>query len=117
MNQYARIYNLDNRRFVLSKNDNGFPAECIAFSFHQLDNVLMGTFQGDGIIESHLLGKFVAADRIEVLFQWLDQSLLLFSGAFSGLICGPPSEKLHLFLNWQWLCGATGKGAASFIER
>ena len=103
MEPFVRRYNLDNRRFALVRTAAADrlaspPAARIDFSFHRIDGVLVGTLHGESFVEGSLLGRFVAADRIE------------------GVIDSGPEGRLTLSLDWQWLWGRTGRGSSLFSE-
>ena len=121
MEPFVRRYNLDNRRFALVRTAAADrlafpPAARIDFSFHRIDGVLVGTLHGDPFVEGSLLGRFVAADRIEAVFHCLSATLSLVSGRIEGVIGCGPEGRLTLSLDWQWLWGRTGRGAALFSE-
>jgi hypothetical protein len=79
--------------------------------------MINGTLRGEGISSGRFLGRFVASDQIDVFFQWIDNlSLLVVSGRLRGFICGNPSEKLQMFLNWYYMRGKKGFGAMSCAE-
>jgi hypothetical protein len=110
------LYNLDKRRFAVSRNANCFPSEGIIFSFRQSGLVVTGEFHGGAILEGHLLGKFITVDRVEIHLHCLTQSLALLSRTSFGFVCGDPAAKLKLFLDWQWLSGMSGKGSSIYSE-
>ena len=121
MEPFVRQFNLDNRRFVLSEvhDEQGRaqpPAPLIVFSFHQCDGVLVGSLQGEGLVEGRLLATLVAADRLEAVFHCLPRAMVLASGRAVGVIGGGPRSKLTLHLDWEWLSGRSGRGVARFTE-
>ena len=121
MEPFVRRYNLDNRRFALVRTAGANrqaspPAARIDFSFHRIDGVLVGTLHGESFVEGSLLGRFVAADRIEAMFHGLSATHSLVSGRMEGVIDSGPEGRLTLSLDWQWLWGRTGRGAALFSE-
>ena len=106
MRQLEQVYHLENRIFTVSKNLGDFPVHAIIFSSYESEKMINGTLQGEGISSGRFHGRFVALDQIELFFQWLDgSSLLAVSGRIWGFICGNPSGKLQLFLNWYYTCG------------
>lgn len=113
---YDPVYNLDGRRFVTHIKGDVFPAAEIIYSFCQTEQLVRGEFYGGEIVAGCFLGKFIAADRMELLFQCVTRDFSLLSGVASGLVTGDPSATLKLFVNWQWLNGAMGKGAAVYTE-
>ena len=120
MEPFVRRYNLDNRRFALVvqtvRTDQPVSPQpsLIAFSYHRIDGVLVGALYGEAFVEGSLLGRFIAADRIEAVFHCLSATLSLASGRSEVVIgCGPES-RLTLSLDWQWLWGRTGRGAAPY---
>ena len=121
MEPFVRRYNLDNRRFALvraARADRPVspPPSLIVFFFHRIDGVLVGALHGEAFVEGSLLGRFIAADRIEAVFHCLDADLLPVSGRVEGVIGSGPEGRLTLSLDWQWFCGRTGRGAALFSE-
>lgn len=56
------------------------------------------------------------ADRIEAMFHGLSATHSLVSGRIEGVIDSGPEGRLTLSLDWQWLGGRTGRGAALFSE-
>ena len=117
MRQLEQVYHLKNRTFTVSKNLGDFPVHAIIFSSYESEKMINGTLQGEGISSGRFHGRFVALDQIELFFQWLDgSSLLAVSGRIWGFICGNPSGKLQLFLNWYYTCGKEGLGLLSCTE-
>ena len=117
MRQFEQVYHLENRVFIVSKNLGDFPVQAITFSSYESDNMINGTLRGEGINSGRFLGRFVAIDQIEFFFQWLDSSsLLVISGRLWGFICGNPSDKLQMFLNWYCMRGKKGFGALCCTE-
>jgi len=117
MRQLEQVYHLENRVFIVSKNLGDFPVQAIIFSSHESENMINGTLRSEGISSGRFLGRFVASDQIELFFQWLDSSsLLVVSGRLLGFLCGDPSEKLQMFLNWYYMRGKQGFGAMSCTE-
>lgn len=122
MEPFVRRYNLDNRRFALVvqtvRTDQPVSPQpsLIAFSYHRIDGVLVGALYGGAFVEGSLLGRFIAADRIEAVFHCLSATLSLASGRIEGVIGCGPEGRLTLSLDWQWLWGRTGRGAALFSE-
>jgi hypothetical protein len=109
-------YSLDNRRFVMAKSGEGLPQTGVVFVFHQTGVVISGDFRGGDVRAGQLLGRFVASDHIELHFHFLSSGLTLHSGMGSGLVSGDPGKQLTLFLNWRFVSGGTGTGAASYKE-
>jgi hypothetical protein len=109
-------YSLDNRRFVMAKSGEGLPQTGVVFVFHQTGVVISGDFRGGDVRAGQLLGRFVASDHIELHFHFLSSALTLHSGTGSGLVSGDPGKQLTLFLNWRFVSGGTGTGAASYKE-
>jgi len=117
MRQLEQLYHLENRTFTVSKNLGDFPVHAIMFSSYESEKMINGTFRGERISSGRFHGRFVAVDQIELFFQWLDSSsLLAVSGRLWGFICGNPSEKLQMFLNWYCLHGKEGSGILSCTE-
>ena len=117
MVRFEQVYHLENRTFTVSKNLGDFPVHTIIFSSYESEKMINGTLQGEGISSGRFHGRFVALDQIELFFQWLDgSSLLAVSGRIWGFICGNPSGKLQLFLNWYYTCGKEGLGLLSCTE-
>lgn len=117
MRQFEHVYHLKNRIFNVSKNLDDFPVHVIIFSSYESEKMINGTLRGEGISSGRFHGRFVAADQIELFFQWLDStSLLAVSGRLWGFICGNPSEQLQLFLNWYCTHGKERLGLLSCTE-
>jgi hypothetical protein len=117
MLRFEQVYHLENRTFTVSKNLGDIPVRAIKFSSYESENMINGTLRGEGISSGRFLGRFVASDQIDVFFQWIDNlSLLVVSGRLRGFICGNPSEKLQMFLNWYYMRGKKGFGAMSCAE-
>ena len=117
MRQLEQVYHLENRTFTVSKNLGNFPVRAIMFSSNESEKMINGTLRGEGISSGRFHGRFVAVDQIELLFQWLDDSsLLVVSGRLFGFVCGNPSQKLQMFLNWYCERGKEGFGLLSCTE-
>jgi len=117
MLRFEQVYHLENRTFTVSKNLGDIPVRAIIFSSYESENMINGTLRGEGISSGRFLGRFVASDQIDVFFQWIDSSsLLVVSGRLWGFICGNPSEKLQMFLNWYCMRGKKDFGAMSCAE-
>jgi len=117
MRQFEQVYHLENRTFNVSKNPGDFPVHVIIFSSCESEKMIDGTLRGEGISSGRFYGRFIAADQIELFFQWLDDaSLLAVSGRIWGFICGNPSEQLQLFLNWYCTHGKERLGLLSCTE-
>lgn len=117
MRQSEQVYNLKNRTFSVSKNLGAFPVHTIIFSAYESERMIYGTLRGEGINSGQFNGRFVAVDQLEIFFQWIDSvSLLEVSGRLWGFICGNPSEKLLLYLNWHYTYGNIGVGLLSCTE-
>jgi hypothetical protein len=117
MIQSDRIYHLENQTFIVSNNVDCFPVQRISFSSSQTNEEISGILQGEGISSGRFTGKFFAKRQIELIFQWFDRSTLHFvTGRMFGFICGNPSGKVQIFLNWYCLYGKQGYGAASYSQ-
>ena len=117
MYQFERIYHLERRIFTISKHIDYFPVETIVFSSHDFGEVISGILKGSEISSGRFIGKFIEKDQVQLFFQWFDSSLsLIVSGKLWGFICGNPSDKLQLFLNWSCVRIKTGNGVVSYTE-
>lgn len=117
MFRFEKIYNLENRSFIVFNNLGNFPVNSIMFSSCESNNMINGALLGEGISSGRFLGRFITRDQIELIYQWVDNSsLLVFSGKLWGFVCGDPSDKLQMFLNWYCMCGKQGFGAMSCKE-
>jgi len=114
---FEQVYNLDNRIFIVSKNMGYFPVHTFIFMPNESNVMIHGTLTGESIRSGQFLGRFVESNQIELFFQWIDGlSLLEVSGRLWGYICGNPSDKLQMFLNWYCTRGQEGIGVLSCTE-
>jgi hypothetical protein len=117
MIQSERIYSLDNHTFIVSKNVDGFPVQCIFFTSSESNEEIKGILQGEGIRSGEFTGRFFATDQFELIFSWFDLSLThVVTGKIFGFLCGNTSGKVQIFLNWYCLYGKQGYGAASYTQ-
>ena len=117
MMQSKRVYILENQTFVVSKNVDGFPVQCISFLSPQSNEEINGVLQGEGISSGEFTGRFIAANQVELFFRWLDRSSShCVTGKIVGILCGDTSGEVQFFLNWYCLHGRQGYGAASYTQ-
>lgn len=117
MVQSERVSLLENLTFTLSKNVDGFPVQRIFFSSPLSKGEINGLLHGEGITSGKFTGRLIASDQIELFFLWFDgSSSRSIVGKLFGFIYGNTSVRMQLFLNWYYIHGQHGYGAASYIQ-
>ncbi|MEL6534546.1 MAG: hypothetical protein AAFQ98_04000 [Bacteroidota bacterium] len=108
--------NLHDKRFVALENESGLSGSETVFHYFQQGEVITGTYQGGAILEGSIVGKKVAEDKIELLFQCLTQDKELKVGQSEGEITEDASGKLQLKFTWNWLNGDLSGGKSEYLE-
>ena len=109
-------HNLNNKRFIASQNDHGLSTAETVFHYFQSGEVITGQYRGGQIVEGNFVGKFIAANKIELRFQCLTKSFELLSGKSIGFISVLLNDKLALTFNWSWLEQSSEGGTSSYVE-
>ncbi|WP_298512184.1 hypothetical protein [uncultured Kordia sp.] len=107
---------LHHKKFITTENKNGLSSNETIFQYYQEGTIITGTYKGGEIKEGFVVGKQVAENRIELLFQCITTSGDLKAGASKGIISKAADGKLLLNFDWHWLNGDLSGGTSSYIE-
>ncbi len=105
------------KRFVGLENPHGRSgAETVFEYFVDAEDAISGSYAGGQIHLGQLVGKVLAEDRIELLFQAITTGGELLSGRSSGVVWRGGDGLLRLNFEWEWLSGDEGGGTSSYRE-
>lgn len=109
-------YNLDGLVFrSVSNTPNGEVGEATRFYYRQIGDVVTATYQGNGIVEGHLIAKVLVTGQLDMRYHHLNAH-----GEFKLGTCLSTPERLEdgrlrFHEEWQWLTGDMSSGR-SIIE-
>jgi len=108
--------NLNKKRFRTSENKSGLSSDETTFQYFEKNSVISGSYSGGSIVEGTLLGKRVADDKIELLYQCLTDSGELKAGESTGTLSINAGGLLEIRYDWQWLNGTRTGGESVYVE-
>lgn len=108
--------NIHNKKFSTTKNKNGLSSNDTIFHYFQDGKTITGTYKGGEIKEGFIVGKQIADNKIELLFQCLTTNGDLKTGSSTGIISKHKTGKIQLNFDWIWLNGDLSGGTSEYIE-
>ncbi len=108
--------NLNNKKFVTTKNKNGLSSNETIFHYSQSGSKITGKYSGGSILEGFIIGKQTEDANIELLYQCLTVEGELKAGESKGTISTTENGKLKLVFDWNWLNGDLSGGKSEYIE-
>lgn len=109
-------YNLNNRKFIATKNSAGLSSAQTVFQYFQDGQVITGNYQGGEIKFGSLIGKQIAPNKIELRFQCITQGDALLSGQSVGILGENEEGLLTIDFEWNWLGDAASGSTSHYIE-
>ena len=110
-----RSYNLDNKAFVTTGNEQGLANPDTVFRYFQTGEIITGRYRGGHIKEGLIVGKQIGPDKIELLYQCITNANELKCGQSKGIISEDEEGKLLLNFDWNWL-NSEGSGQSFYKE-
>lgn len=98
-------HEIHDKRFVALENPHGRSGAGTTFSYLVEGDAIHGSYSGGQIRIGQLVGRIVADERIEVLFQCITGAGGLLSGRSTGTVWRDSGERLRLDFEWVWLWG------------
>jgi len=108
--------NLNNKKFRTFENKEGLSSNETIFHYFQEGNFITAQYQGGAIEKGFILGKQIADNEIELLYQCLTKEGELLAGESKGRISLNEDQKLEIHFDWRWLNGNQSGGKSHYIE-
>ncbi len=108
--------NLNNRQFKTKENHRGLSSDETLFHYYQVGDLITGIYSGGKIKSGHIIGKQIAEDSIEILYQCITTEGQLMAGESKGVITKTADDLLEIKFDWQWLNGDKSGGRSHYIE-
>ena len=111
-----KSYNLNEKTFVTTGNEKGLSSAQTRFNYFQKEDLVHATYKGGQIREGYIVGRQVAFNEIELLFQCVTVDNELKAGQSKGTITEDSNGKLLLTFEWNWLNGDRSGGYSYYKE-
>ncbi|MGW9684347.1 hypothetical protein [Flagellimonas sp. 2504JD1-5] len=110
-------YNLNNKTFLLLENsENGKVTSDTVFRYQQEGNLITAEYDGGTIRYGKIIAK-LHEDKMEMLYQCITMEGELKAGKAKARIRLDANDKIHLYLDWEWLGDSSKKGTSEYIEK
>jgi hypothetical protein len=112
----ASARSVNGRRFGAIHNPAGRSSSATVFEYDVQDDLVSGKYAGGNIRTGSVVGRVVADDRIELLFQSVTEEGELVAGRSVGVVGQDPQGRLAIDFDWDWIYGASGGGHSRHAE-
>lgn len=110
------LFDFDNKKFVLVHNsDQGTADEQTILSFHQIDDMITGSYRGGSILTGHLLA-IQTQDKLSLVYHCVTIKRELKTGRAEAIISLNNKNKIKLDMEWKWLDVENKSGKSSYVE-
>lgn len=104
---------LAGRRFRLVENStSGVAGANTVLSFTSDDDLIVGHYEGGGILVGHVLARRSGGGELEMLYQGATRSGQLRAGAAAATFCSDDKGGTMMTLAWRWLDGDRSSGTS-----
>ena len=111
------MINYNNRQFKpISNSENGEVSEGMIFHYHQTGNILTCDYNGENIVNGHLLGLVDESGNIQMSYHQVNQNGELMTGTCNSKAKLLDNGKIQLLEEWQWTSGDKSKGKSILEE-
>ncbi len=109
--------NYNNKKFrALVNSDNGEVDAALVFNYQQNGNILTCTYNGEKIIQGHLLGIVANDGSINMRYHQINIHQQIMTGICTSTPEIMPDGKIKLHEDWQWTSGDLSAGNSVLIE-
>ena len=109
--------NLDGRVFRPIKNSDGGRVDGnTLFQFTQTDQNVTATYEGPGVTDGHLIGRFLDEANMALLYHSRSETGDLEAGEAVAKVGQDGDGRLTLSMNWTWLNGTKTAGTSNYVE-
>jgi len=110
-------FNLNNKKFTtIANSKDGKASSETVFHYRQKGKVVTAGYQGGDISHGKIIAKFIADDKLEMLYQCLTIDEELKAGKAIAKIEYDDKGLIRLKLNWEWLDDSNQKGTSEYVE-
>ncbi len=110
-------FELEGKMFVARENTGSGEVDAqTVFEYHQDGGMIWALYAGGEIVRGHLLGRYVAEDRLVFSYHHLNNSGALMTGKCETAITEDPQGKLQLNETWEWTSGDLSSGTSVLVE-
>ncbi|MEC3906390.1 n-acetylglutamate synthase [Tamlana sp. 2201CG12-4] len=111
------MINYNNKRFKpISSSENSETTSDTIFVYKQKGNILTATYQGDHIIEGHLIGVVDNQGNIDMRYHQINSSGELMTGICISKPKIDTNGKIKLYERWEWTSGDKSNGTSVLQE-
>ena len=89
----------------LSNSENGEVCADMIFHYKQTGNILTYSYNGDNIIQGHLIGTVEQFGCIDISYHQVNSAGQIMTGLFKSRPEVLDNGKIRLIQEWQWTSG------------
>ncbi len=111
------MFNLDGRFFKPVENSEGGRVDGkTLFEFSQTSQNFSATYQGPGVMDGHLIGRFLREADMALIYHSRSEAGEMEAGEAVAKVVQGRDGRLTLNMAWTWLNGSKTSGTSNYIE-
>jgi len=110
-------YDLEGKHFIACENTgSGEVSAQTVFAYHQERELIWAFYSGGEIVRGHLLGCYIAEDRLAFSYHHINNAGVLMTGTCETVITEDAWGDLLLNETWEWTSGDLSSGTSVLVE-
>ncbi|MCZ6772791.1 MAG: hypothetical protein O7G83_12565 [Proteobacteria bacterium] len=101
---------------AVANSENGSLNTETEMHFDTDDGIVTGGYSGGTISTEHVLAKHLGDSELEMLYQGVTIGGKIQAGRAKATFSQSDDNKMHMYLDWQWLTEDRTKGHSEWIH-
>ena len=100
---------------AVANSANGSLNNETEMRFTSDDGIVIGNYSGGTIVTGQVLATRLGESELEMLYQGATAGGVIQAGRAHATFATGDDDRLHMYLNWQWLTGDRSEGKSEWV--